>query len=201
MMVVFCILLVLPSLLRSAYSSISFYITTPLRIQKMMKKQGISGPKPNFFLGNISEISSLISMSNSQDIISATQHDIVYRLLPHYLLWSRQYGIYLYIWFIYNWFDLYLYSTYHLFIFIICIYIGERFIYWNGFEPRLCLTETELIKELLTKYNSVSGKSWMQQQGSKNFIGRGLLMANGEDWYHQRHAAAAAFTFEKLKVS
>lgn len=79
-------------------------------------------------------------------------------------------------------------------------FAGKRFIYWNGPEPRMCLTETELIKELLTKYNMISGKSWLQQQGSKHFIGRGLLMANGDDWYHQRHIVAPAFMGDKLKV-
>lgn len=64
----------------------------------------------------------------------------------------------------------------------------------------MCLTETELIKELLSKYSSSSGKSWLQQQGSKHFIGRGLLMANGDDWYHQRHIVAPAFMGDKLKV-
>lgn len=64
----------------------------------------------------------------------------------------------------------------------------------------MCLSETELIKELLSKYSSVSGKSWLQQQGSKHFIGRGLLMANGDDWYHQRHIVAPAFIGDKLKV-
>ncbi|KAK4490572.1 hypothetical protein RD792_001255 [Penstemon davidsonii] len=63
----------------------------------------------------------------------------------------------------------------------------------------MCLTETELIKELLSKYSTISGKSWLQQQGSKHFIGRGLLMANGDDWYHQRHIVAPAFMGDKLK--
>lgn len=64
----------------------------------------------------------------------------------------------------------------------------------------MCLTETDLIKELLSKHNAISGKSWQQQQGSKHFIGRGLLMANGDDWYHQRHIVAPAFMGNKLKV-
>lgn len=64
----------------------------------------------------------------------------------------------------------------------------------------MCLSEAELIKELLSKYSTVSGKSWLQQQGSKHFIGRGLLMANGDDWYHQRHIVAPAFIGDKLKV-
>ena len=84
----------------------------------------------------------------------------------------------------------------------ICIYmyVGKRFIYWNGIEPRMCLSETDLIKELLTKFSTKAGKSWLQQQGSKHFIGKGLLMANGEDWYHQRHIVAPAFMGDRLKV-
>jgi cytokinin trans-hydroxylase len=58
-----------------------------------------------------------------------------------------------------------------------------------------------LIKELLTKYSSKAGKSWLQREGTKHFIGRGLLMANGSDWYHQRHIAAPAFMGERLKVN
>lgn len=80
------------------------------------------------------------------------------------------------------------------------VYAGKRFIYWNGTEPRMCLMETELIKELLLKHSTSSGKSWLQQQGCKHFIGRGLLMANGDDWHHQRHIVAPAFMRDKLKV-
>ncbi|KAG6777482.1 hypothetical protein POTOM_017305 [Populus tomentosa] len=76
---------------------------------------------------------------------------------------------------------------------------GKRFIFWNGVEPRLCISETEMIKELLTKYSTKSGKSWLQREGTKHFIGRGLLMANGSDWYHQRHIAAPSFMGERLK--
>ncbi|KAL6529916.1 hypothetical protein OROMI_028561 [Orobanche minor] len=148
------------------YDTVSCYWLTPRRIKKIMEKQGVCGPKPRFIVGNLSDVASLLSKSTSQDM-DFIDHDIVGRLLPHYLLWSKTYG--------------------------------KRFIFWNGVEPRMCLTETELIKELLSKYSTVSGKSWFQQEGSKNFIGRGLLMANGEDWYHQRHIVAPAFMGEKLK--
>lgn len=63
----------------------------------------------------------------------------------------------------------------------------------------MCLTDTQLIKEFLSKYSTTSGRSWQQQQGSEHFIGRGLLMANGKDWYHQRHIVAPAFMGDKLK--
>ncbi|KAL5730337.1 hypothetical protein ACHQM5_003171 [Ranunculus cassubicifolius] len=143
--------------LKVAYTSISF-----------MEKQGVHGPKPHFLLGNIVEVGSLVSMTTSNDMDSI-HHDIVSRLLPHYLLWSKQYG--------------------------------KRFIYWVGNEPRICLTDPKMIKELLSsKYSNLCGKSWLQQQNSKHFIGRGLLMANGQDWHHQRHIVASAFMADKLKL-
>ncbi|OWM64438.1 cytokinin hydroxylase-like [Punica granatum] len=149
-----------------AYVTISCYWLTPRRIKKVMERQGVRGPSPQFLLGNIPDMASLVSKSTSCGMDSI-RHDIVDRLLPHYVLWSKQFG--------------------------------KRFIFWNGTEPRMCLTETELIKELLSKYSTLSGKSWLQQQGSKHFIGKGLLMANGSDWYHQRHMVAPVFMGDRLK--
>ncbi|XP_073057457.1 cytokinin hydroxylase-like [Primulina eburnea] len=154
-------------LLKVVYETISCYYITPKRIRKIMEKQGVHGPKPRFLVGNILEMASLVAKSTSHDMDSIN-HDIVGRLLPHFVSWSESYG--------------------------------KRFIYWNGIEPRMCLTETELIKELLSKYSTISGKSWLQQQGSKHFIGHGLLMANGDDWYHQRHIVAPAFMGDKLRI-
>ncbi|XP_057754216.1 cytokinin hydroxylase [Arachis stenosperma] len=153
-------------LLKVAYETISCYWLTPLRIKKIMEMQGVHGPKPRFFSGNILDMASLISKTTSDDM-KTINHDIVGRLLPHFLLWSSQYG--------------------------------KRFVYWNGTEPRLCIAETELIKEFLSKCSTVSGRSWHQRQGSKHFIGGGLLMANSQDWYHQRHIVAPAFGGDRLK--
>ncbi|KAF5177834.1 Cytochrome p450 [Thalictrum thalictroides] len=153
--------------LRVTYKTISCYWLTPRRIKKVMQKQGVHGPKPRLLVGNLIDVASLVSMATAKDMDSI-HHDIVSRLLPHYVLWSKQYG--------------------------------KRFIYWVGNEPRICLTETDVIKELLSsKYTNLCGKSWLQQQNSKHFIGRGLLMANGQDWYRQRHIVAPAFMADKLK--
>ncbi|XP_042502864.1 cytokinin hydroxylase-like [Macadamia integrifolia] len=153
--------------LKVAYEIITCYWLTPRRIKKKMEKQGVYGPKPRFLVGNIPDMATLIGNSTSKDM-DWIDHNIVGRLMPHYVAWSKQYG--------------------------------KRFIYWVGSEPRMCLTEIDMIKELLSsKYCQVSGKSWIQRQGTKHFIGKGLLMANGNDWYHQRHIAAPAFMAEKLK--
>ncbi|CAI0451084.1 unnamed protein product [Linum tenue] len=153
-------------ILKTVYDTLTCYYLTPRRIRSVMERQGVRGPEPRPLLGNLPDLSSLISRSTAGDCDSV-HHDIVPRLLPHFVLWSRQYG--------------------------------KRFIYWNGIEPRMCITETELIKELMTKYSTKAGKSWMQQQGSKHFIGQGLLMANGQDWHHQRHLVAPAFMGDRLK--
>ncbi|XP_058773315.1 cytokinin hydroxylase-like [Vicia villosa] len=167
MMILTALLVILVTLLiKVFYDTISCYLLKPLSIKKTMEKQGVFCPKPRFLTGNLKEISSFVSNATSKDMESIN-HDIVGRLLPHFVAWSKQYG--------------------------------KRFFYWNGIEPRLCLTESELIKEFLSKYSTISGKSWQQQQGSKNFIGKGLLMANGDDWYHQRHLVSPAFMGEKLK--
>ncbi|KAF5778702.1 putative cytochrome P450 [Helianthus annuus] len=161
-----CLLAFLYLFIKVAYQTLDCYLFTPTRIKNIMSRQGVRGPKPGFLIGNLLDIAALVSKSTSFDM-PTIDHDIVTRLLPHFVLWSKIYG--------------------------------KRFIYWNGTEPRMCLTDTELIKELLVKHSTISGKSWLQQQGSKHFIGRGLLMANGQDWHHQRHIVAPAFFNDKLK--
>ncbi|KAK3409373.1 cytokinin hydroxylase [Eucalyptus grandis] len=160
------LLLLVLLIVRAVYATFSFYWLTPRRIKKIMARQGVHGPEPRFLVGNLGDVSFFVAESTSKDM-KPIRHDIVDRLLPHYVRWTKQYG--------------------------------KRFIYWNGVEPRLCLTEIDLIKELLSKYSTQTGKSWLQQQGSKHFIGRGLLMTNGDDWIHQRRIIAPAFMGDKLK--
>ena len=82
---------VLHLLVRIGYASLSFYWLTPRRIKKMMEKQGVRGPKARFLVGNILDMASFCSQSTSKDMDSIS-HDIVGRLLPHFVAWSRLYG-------------------------------------------------------------------------------------------------------------
>nr|CAB3457018.1 unnamed protein product [Digitaria exilis] len=155
-------------LLRAAWVTLSCYLLTPLRIRRIMARQGVHGPPPRLLVGNLRDVSALAAQATADDMPSLT-HDIVARLMPHYVLWSKIYG--------------------------------KLFVYWYGSEPRLCLTDAAMIKEFLSsKYAAnATGKSWMQREGTKHFIGRGLLMANGARWSHQRHVVAPAFMADKLK--
>lgn len=159
---------VLLLLLRAAWVALSCYILTPLRIRRIMARQGVHGPPPRPLIGNLRDVSALMAQATADDM-PALSHDIVGRLMPHYVLWSRTYG--------------------------------KLFVYWYGSEPRLCLTDAAQIKEFLSsKYAAnATGKSWLQRQGTRHFIGRGVLMANGAHWSHQRHVVAPAFMPDKLK--
>lgn len=86
--VVICIILMS---LKIGYETLSCYYLTPRRIMKLMEKQGVRGPKPRFLVGNILDMASLVSKSTSNDI-DFIHHDIVPRLLPHYVAWSKIYG-------------------------------------------------------------------------------------------------------------
>lgn len=151
------------------WSGFSYYILIPAKITKVMNEQGIYGPPRRFLIGNLLDISSMVSKSTKSDM-SDINHDILPRLYPYYLKWSERYG--------------------------------DPFLFWNSSEPRLCLTDTDMIKEFLSsKFIHTTGRSWLQKEGSKQFIGRGVLMANGQEWQSQRHVISPIFMGEKLKVS
>lgn len=77
--------------LRAVVETVYCYWLTPRSIRKVMEKQGVNGPKPRFLVGNLMDMSSLTSKSTSSDM-DCIRHDIVPRLLPHYVLWSEQFG-------------------------------------------------------------------------------------------------------------
>ncbi|EEE69674.1 hypothetical protein OsJ_29302 [Oryza sativa Japonica Group] len=104
-------------LLRAAWVTLSCYWLTPMRIRRAMAAQGVRGPPPRPLVGNLREVSALVARATADDMPSLS-HDIVGRLMPHYVLWSGTYG--------------------------------KLFVYLYGSEPRLCLTDTALIKEFLS---------------------------------------------------
>ena len=78
------------------FDTISCYLLIPRRIRKIMEKQGVRGPKLRGITGNILDMFNLTSQSTSKNM-DTIHHDIVGRLLPHYVNWSKSYGIYNYI--------------------------------------------------------------------------------------------------------
>lgn len=89
----YVLVIVMTLILRVLYDSIWCYYVTPRRIKKLMERQGITGPNRRLLTGNIIDISKMVSYSVS-DHCSSIHHNIVPRLLPHYVAWSKQYGTY-----------------------------------------------------------------------------------------------------------
>lgn len=78
-------------LTRAAWITVSCYYLTPARIRTILAGQGVHGPPPRLLVGNLHDVSALVSRATAGDM-SCLSHDIVGRLLPHYVLWSKMYG-------------------------------------------------------------------------------------------------------------
>lgn len=79
---------------------------------------------------------------------------------------------------------------------------GEKFVIWFGYEPRIVLTDAELIRQLLSsKHVNDCGRSPLVQKMLSVLLGKGVFSVNGEQWSHQRRIVAPAFNMEKLKAS
>lgn len=82
-------------LFRAAYDTLSCYLLTQRRIKKIVERQDMHGPKPRPLTGSM-EMAALIPQSTSKDF-EHIHHDIVSRLLLHYVTWSHNTGRDLYI--------------------------------------------------------------------------------------------------------
>ncbi|CAL9237228.1 unnamed protein product [Arabidopsis halleri] len=76
---------------------------------------------------------------------------------------------------------------------------GETFLYWQGTEPRLCISDHELAKQILSNKFGFFAKSKTKPEILK-LAGNGLIFANGLDWVRHRRILNPAFSMDKLKL-
>lgn len=139
----------------------------PYSIAKKLQKQGIKGPKPKFWSGNLDEIKRMKKEAlNIQVDISS--HDIVPKVLPQYYKWINQFG--------------------------------GTFVYWSGSTPRVCITNAEQAKQILSNKFGFYGKP--KPNGHiLGLLGRkGLVITEGSEWARHRRVISPAFTMDKLKL-
>ncbi|EFJ28869.1 hypothetical protein SELMODRAFT_440934 [Selaginella moellendorffii] len=75
---------------------------------------------------------------------------------------------------------------------------GKRFLAWSvGWEPFVSISEPELIHEILNSTDFE--KSGIQNRFMMPLFGRGLVMATGKAWDHQRRLLNPAFYVERIK--
>ncbi|XP_058084244.1 cytochrome P450 709B1-like isoform X3 [Magnolia sinica] len=76
---------------------------------------------------------------------------------------------------------------------------GETFLYWFGTQPRICITEPELAKEVLSIKFGFYPKSKARPPLAAT-LGKGLVFVNGLDWVRHRRIVSPAFNVDKIKV-
>lgn len=73
----------------------------PLRLRKKLQHQGIHGPVPSFFFGNIPDIKKIRletqATKNQESIGDRVSHDYLSHLYPHIEKWRADFGKYIFL--------------------------------------------------------------------------------------------------------
>ncbi|KAI4347740.1 hypothetical protein L6164_008523 [Bauhinia variegata] len=145
----------------------------PRLIRAKLRRQGINGPCPHFFLGNILEIRSIrrqlqsSAKSTSQKKGSSISHRWPSSLFPHMEKWRKQYG------------SICLYST--------------------GSMQWLLVTDIEMVKEVSLCTSLNLGKPSYLFKSYGPLFGQGILSSSGPIWAHQRKIIAPELYLHKVK--
>ncbi|CAN6467118.1 unnamed protein product [Victoria cruziana] len=75
---------------------------------------------------------------------------------------------------------------------------GGLFLYWFGTDPRLCVTDADMIREMLTTKFSLFRKD-DPSPPVKALLGKGLVLISGEKWAEHRRVINPAFHVDRLK--
>ncbi|KAH8940043.1 hypothetical protein BDL97_15G067200 [Sphagnum fallax] len=81
-----------------------------------------------------------------------------------------------------------------------CQAYGKSYLWWFGWEPRITITDVNLIKQVLPNKDHAFTKSQMMLKYSMPVIGKGLVTTDGEEWALHRRIVNPAFHHEKLKA-
>ncbi|KFK37456.1 hypothetical protein AALP_AA4G259500 [Arabis alpina] len=77
---------------------------------------------------------------------------------------------------------------------------GETFLYWNGAEPRLCIADIELAKQVLSNKLGYVVKAKTRPELRSQLGIKGLFHVEGADWVRHRRILNPAFSIDRLKI-
>ncbi|KAG4393519.1 hypothetical protein GLYMA_03G106633v4 [Glycine max] len=123
-----------------------------------LHRQGIHGPSPHFYFGNIPEMKTLLLQVQSapttqvkdKDQHVSLSHKWPFTLFPHIQKWINQYG------------PLYLFST--------------------GTIQWLMVTDIKMVKEIIMYTSLDLGKPTYLSKDLGPLLGQGILSASGQIW-------------------
>ncbi|KAL1829470.1 hypothetical protein ACET3Z_007882 [Daucus carota] len=144
-------------------------VAKPSMIRRMLKKQGIDGPKPMFLLGNILELKKMkdavVKHSDSTD--PPVSHNCGALLLPFFDKWKQQYG--------------------------------DMFSIALGNTQILLVNRYDVLKEITTCTSLDFGKPSYLAKDRGAILGNGIITSNGQYWAHQRKIIAPQLYMDKVK--
>ncbi|XP_042399482.1 cytochrome P450 709B2-like [Zingiber officinale] len=76
---------------------------------------------------------------------------------------------------------------------------GTTFLLWIGSNPRLCVGDIEMVKQVLSNKFGFYLKT-EASAGVLALVGKGLVLVEGEDWVRHRRILNPAFAMDKLKL-
>ncbi|KAK2991837.1 hypothetical protein RJ640_025743 [Escallonia rubra] len=173
--------LVLSGFVALAVSLCDALLLKPNRVRSKLQSQGINGPSPCFYFGNIPEMKKIKQQIWLKATTTAKDHDHGHHLgkggalshdwftnvFPHIEQWQKEYG--------------------------------KIFTYSLGNIQILCITDPEMVKEV-TLHTSLSlGKPSYLSKDRGPLLGNSIVSSNGTYWAHQRKIIAPEFYLDKVK--
>ncbi|CAN5960418.1 unnamed protein product [Sphagnum jensenii] len=168
-----------------------------MRIKRIMNSQGVKGPSSHFLLGNLPEITMLEEAETKKDMKTG-DYDIVSHVQP----FNVQYCLMVLIVFrkrsehpreVNDYVENFVQETQNL-------QFRKSYLWWLGWEPRITITDLDLIKQVLPNKDHAFTKSQMMLKFMMPVIGKGLVTTDGEEWALHRRIVNPAFHHEKLKA-
>ncbi|KAL4600212.1 hypothetical protein ACB092_11G182000 [Castanea dentata] len=151
-------------------------VLKPKLLRANLQRQGIRGPSPSFFFGNIPEMKRIqlqvhatpkTTARKEYDHPDAIAHDWPSTLFPHLEQWRNEYG--------------------------------PIFLYSSGNIQLLCITDPEMVKEISLCTSLSLGKPSYLSKDRGPLLGQGILSSNGAIWAHQRKIIAPELYIDKVK--
>ncbi|XP_047149711.1 cytochrome P450 714C2-like [Vigna umbellata] len=153
------------------------FVFRPRSMRAKLQKQGIKGPSPHFYFGNIPEMKKILLQIQSaapatevkeKDEGFSLSHNWPFTLFPHVYKWINQYG------------PMYLFSS------------GS--IHW------LVVSDIEMVKEVVMHTSLNLGKPTYLSKDMLPLLGKGIMTSNGSIWVHQRKIIAPELFLVKVKA-
>ncbi|XP_015694744.2 cytochrome P450 709B1-like isoform X2 [Oryza brachyantha] len=76
---------------------------------------------------------------------------------------------------------------------------GRTFLFWFGAQPNICLADVNMVRQVLSDRIGMYPKDLINPHFVR-FVGKGLLLTDGDEWKRHHKVVHRAFDMDKLKM-